>query len=70
MPTRLEYTSFLVRFWRRVTPTEKVVEWGGEIEHIQTGQRWSFDRVQDMLDFLRHRASYPRNWEGEKRRRT
>lgn len=43
-------TTFVVRFWREWTGTES--RWRGRIEHVQSGQRADFLRLDDMLDFL------------------
>jgi hypothetical protein len=31
-------------------------DWHGEVEHIQTGERWTFDTLEDMLGSLRRGA--------------
>jgi hypothetical protein len=49
------YISFLVRLWRepgQQTPAPPL-DWQGEIECIQTGQRWTFATLEELLDFLR-----------------
>jgi hypothetical protein len=51
------YASFLVRLWATQcmeSPTD--LEWQGEIQHIQSGRRWSFSSLDDLLDFLRHHS--------------
>ena len=60
------YTSFLIRLWREQDPErcpepaegrpELVVDCCSEVEHIQSGQRWSFGSLDEMLDFLRQQA--------------
>jgi hypothetical protein len=49
------YLSFLVRLWCEESPesAEPVAGWQGEIEHIQSGQRWTFNSLDEMLMFLR-----------------
>ena len=49
------YTSFLVRMWREHSPElpESAADWQREVEHIQTGQRWTFSTLVELLDFLR-----------------
>ena len=61
MSMPIEYASFLIRLWRergleRQGPS---AEWHSEVEHIQTGQRWSFDTLDELLDFLRRQAEGP-----------
>ncbi len=52
-PTR--YASFLVRLWREDDPEQpgRFGDWQGEVEHIQTGRRWAFARLDELLDSLR-----------------
>jgi hypothetical protein len=52
------YVSFLVRLWRepgQETP-EPPAGWHSEVELIQTGQRWTFSTLDELLDFLRQHA--------------
>jgi hypothetical protein len=49
------YISFLVRLWREpgqesAAPPD---DWHSEVECIQTGQRWTFTTLDELLDFLR-----------------
>jgi hypothetical protein len=47
------YASFLIRLWsiREATlPAEGV--WQGELQHIQSGQRWTFATFDELLAFL------------------
>ena len=39
-------------------------DWHSEVEHIQSGQRWTFNTMDDLLDFLRREAEEPEvvNW--------
>ncbi|MCL4297992.1 MAG: hypothetical protein KJ077_19775 [Anaerolineae bacterium] len=52
------YMSFLVRLWHE--PSQEApappVEWHNEIECIQTGQRWTFDTLEELLNFLHRHA--------------
>jgi hypothetical protein len=52
------YASFLIRMWREVESAapDAVVDWHGEIEHIQSGQRWQFTNLSDLIAFLRAEA--------------
>jgi hypothetical protein len=52
------YISFLVRLWRepgQETPAPPT-DWHSEVECIQTGQRWTFTTLEELLDFLRRQA--------------
>lgn len=55
----ITYHSFLVRLWREPDAERAAValDWQSEIEHIQSGQRWTFDTLDGMLSFLRQRVS-------------
>lgn len=47
------YTSYLVRMWQRSRPNQPgAVIWHAEAEHIQTGQRRTFDDPQRLWAFL------------------
>lgn len=52
------YMSFLVRLWYE--PGQEApalpIEWHSEIECIQTGRRWAFDTLEELLDFLRRQV--------------
>lgn len=52
---KVVYLSFLVRVW--YTPTPEGGVWMGEVEHIQSGRRWQFDNLHDMVNFLSHPES-------------
>lgn len=49
------YMSFVVRLW--CEPPENT--WRGEVEHIQSGNRWSFASLAHLLDFLHLAAEQP-----------
>ena len=55
------YASFLVRLWREDDPQRpgRLGDWQGEVEHIQTGQRWTFTTLDELLGFLRRQAEEP-----------
>lgn len=58
MMTSPTYISFLVRLWRersQETPAPPA-DWQSEVECIQTGQRWTFDTLEALLDFLRQQV--------------
>ena len=46
------YNSYLVRFWREDGGGEPDGEWRGEVESIQTGQKWQFIKLETMAQFL------------------
>jgi hypothetical protein len=56
-----DYASFLLRLWRRREPglPEDASGWQGEVEHIQTGGRWTFDTLHELLSILRRQADGP-----------
>jgi hypothetical protein len=53
------YISFLLRLWRapEPQPPERPAAWQGEVEHIQSGRRSTFDSLDDLLDFLRRQVT-------------
>lgn len=46
--------SFLVRLWREEAgdASEPAGTWESQVEHIQTGRRWSFSTLPELLEFL------------------
>ncbi len=50
------YFSFLVRLWQE-DEVETSATWRGEIESIQTGQRWQFADLESLFDFMRARIA-------------
>lgn len=65
MSTPIEYASFLVRLWREAGPNgcEHIIDWQSEVEHIQTGRRWKFHTVDELLSFLRRQTDEPEGWQ-------
>jgi len=51
----VEYASFLLRLWR-TRRSDAPPAWQVEIEHIQSGQRWSFDGLDEALRWLPRQA--------------
>jgi hypothetical protein len=48
------YASFLIRLSSTREHTLPAVgEWQGELQHIQSGQRWTFVTLDELLAFLR-----------------
>ena len=50
----MQYASFLVRLWRdsENEATHFTAAWRGELEHIQTSQRLTFDSLEELLRLL------------------
>jgi hypothetical protein len=61
MPVRPTYASYLVRLWREsnTEPAEMTADWQGELQHIQSDQRWSFSTVDELLGLLRQQVEDP-----------
>ena len=57
----IEYASFLIRLWREAgtVATAPPADWCGEVEHIQSGQSWTFRTLDELLDFVRQKAEKP-----------
>ncbi len=67
MSISIEYASFLLRLWRAPPHSGEgeggeVSDWHSEIEHIQSGRRWTFDTLDELLGFLRQQAKDPAIW--------
>jgi hypothetical protein len=67
MPQTIEYSyaSYLVRLWRQSLLEGGACcnDWQSEVDHIQSGQRWTFGTLDDLLLFLRQKTE-----ESEERR--
>lgn len=50
-PEITRYSSFIVRLWQE-SAVETPAIWCGEVESIQTGQKWKFDNLKTMFDLL------------------
>lgn len=44
-------STFVIRFWREWSATGS--RWRGRIEHVQSGQRADFVKVESILEFVR-----------------
>ena len=57
----IEYASFLIRLWREAGADTMALlaDWCSEVEHIQTGQRWTFSTLDELLEFLRQELEQP-----------
>jgi hypothetical protein len=51
------YHAYLLRLWRE--EKEGTIQWHSQIDHIQSGRRWSFDTLDRLLDFLRRQTEVP-----------
>jgi hypothetical protein len=61
MKAATTYVSFLIRLWRErnTESPEPTADWKSEVEHIQTGRRWTFSTLDKLLGFLRRQAENP-----------
>lgn len=57
----MAYASFMVRLWREedLALPETATDWQSEVQHIQSGQSWSFSTLDELLDFVRRQAQNP-----------
>jgi len=55
MSPSIQYASFLIRLWREESADlgRTPVDWHSAVEHIQTGERWDFEALDQLVDFLR-----------------
>ena len=51
----LDYASFMIRLWRENDPqsSSPKSDWLSEVDHIQSGGHWTFNTLDELLDFLR-----------------
>ncbi|MGD8969222.1 MAG: hypothetical protein PVI07_17090 [Anaerolineae bacterium] len=58
MSPSIQYASLLIRLWREVAADTQdlTADWHSEVEHIQTGQRWEFGSLEELLNFLRQES--------------
>ena len=52
-PKDTPYKSFLLRVWQE-GEAESSPAWHGEVESIQTGQKWEFGDLDSLFEFLRN----------------
>lgn len=55
--TQDQYASFIVRLWRSGEPGLDS-EWHGEVEHIQSGRRWSLGKSESILALVGYRVRH------------
>jgi hypothetical protein len=55
MTPSIQYASLLIRLWREGNPerASTSINWHSEVEHLQTGDCWSFQTLDELLGFLR-----------------
>jgi hypothetical protein len=48
----------MVRIWRLTNGggEEEATSWLGEIEHLQSGEHWSFETLDELPELLRRQA--------------
>jgi hypothetical protein len=56
-PVPVFYHSYLLRLWSEEQAGS--TEWHSQIDHIQSGRRWSFDTLDKLLDFLNRQTEDP-----------
>ena len=56
MTPSVKYTSFLLRLWHENESQGQAGDWQGEIENIQSGQKWKFEKASELLEFLRQQV--------------
>jgi hypothetical protein len=56
--SEFRYASFMVRIWRSVNGAVEgdPCRWLGEIEHLQSGQHWRFETLDELPELLRRQA--------------
>lgn len=59
MSPTTQYASFLIRLWREndAGACDGGVDWESEVEHVQTGERWAFHTVEELLAFPRQKVN-------------
>jgi hypothetical protein len=50
------YNSYLVRFWQECDGKKPEGGWRGEVESVQTSQKWQFYHLSDLLQFIQAQA--------------
>jgi hypothetical protein len=67
MSSGVEYASFLIRLWRQTGPDAagNPFDWQSEVEHIQSGQTWTFSSLGALMAFGRQQIEYPEGFLGK-----
>jgi hypothetical protein len=57
----IEYASFIVRIWRQsgLDANGNPFDWQSEVEHIQSGETWSFSTLEELKAFSRQQVEFP-----------
>ena len=59
-----QYASFLIRLWHSANREDGVDPgWHSEVEHIQSGETWSFCSIDELEAFFRQKATQPQGLE-------
>lgn len=53
----ISYHAYLLRLWSE--EKEGGEEWHSQVDHIQSGRRYSFDTLDNLLEFLRQQTEKP-----------
>jgi hypothetical protein len=56
-PSRLQHL-FIVRTWREPSDVVDTGEWRGLVEHVASGQRRYFTRMEDLDKFILHQMDH------------
>jgi hypothetical protein len=58
---QIVYLSLLVRMWREanIEATATPGDWHSEVEHIQSGQQWKFETLNELVNFVYSLAHNP-----------
>ena len=61
MSTPIEYASFIIRIWRKtgLNADGNPYSWESEVEHIQSGQTWTFNTLEELQAFNRQQIEHP-----------
>lgn len=54
MSPRISYASYLLRLWRTAKGSSPLLaqDWEGEVDHLQSGQRWTFAGLDQLIEIL------------------
>jgi len=56
----IEYASFIIRIWR-ISGSQmnlESFEWQSEVEHIQSGNTWTFNSFEQLEAFIRQQFEH------------
>ena len=71
MSSGVEYASFLIRLWRQtgLDVAGNRFDWQSEVEHIQSGQTWTFASLEALMAFGRQQIDHPEGFLGKESHR-